>query len=510
MAQVMRDWDDGNVLFLAHRIELLDQMADHLAEELGYRPQIEQGTRGLDPETLFAAGGVIVGSIQSMITPRRQRKFAKHPFGLIVVDEFHHATSASYRKLFKMYQELNPRLRLLGCTATPNRSDGTALGLVCNSVAYNMGICEGIDKGWLVDIREQFAVVPDLDLSMIPCRKNEFGELDFSPGELETLLNQEGTLHAMSRPILDCTEDGKQALLFAASVRHAHLWAAVLNHYRPGCCRALDATTHPDERADVVKTYKRGDLQFLANYGLFGEGTDLPSTAIVCNARVTKSVLIKTQQLGRVTRPLPGTVDGLATAEERKDAIAASAKPFGTCLDFVDGKSKIAVTATDVLGGNYDLEECERADDIIGAREGKNANVRDALDKARAMLLLEQEEERRRPLRTIVQGVHVPYHLQDVSQNGSASTNGNTGKTSRGGATDAQVAALVNLGVANATALAYSRKQAGEVMTKLRAERCTAKQAKTLAKYGYDPKQFNCDSASATISAISANGWRRP
>jgi hypothetical protein len=38
-----------------------------------------------------------------------------------------------------------------------------------------MGIVEGIDAGWLVDIHQKFAVVEDLDLSKVPCTRNEFG-----------------------------------------------------------------------------------------------------------------------------------------------------------------------------------------------------------------------------------------------------------------------------------------------------------------------------------------------
>jgi hypothetical protein len=53
-------------------------------------------------------------------------------------------------------------------------------------------------------------------------------------------------------------------------------------------------------------------------------------------AKPTKSLLLYTQQLGRVMPPLPGTVDLIAAnAVIRKDAIAKSRKPFAIALDFV-------------------------------------------------------------------------------------------------------------------------------------------------------------------------------
>lgn len=513
ISKVAEGWTRGNVLCLAHRIELVDQMADTLAVELGYRPAVEQGVRGLDAATLFAAGHVVVGSVQSMVTQRRASKFYGHPFGLIIIDECHRATSKSYMQLIDRYRELDPELKVMGVTATPKRTDGTALGLVFESVAFEMGIVDGIAAGWLVDIQQKFAVVEDLDLSKVGTTKNEFGESDFKASELEELLSQEGPLHAMSRPVLDCTEHGEQAIVFAASVKHAHLWAAVLNHYRPGCAASVDGTmqnSQDGQRQKIVQAYKRGELQFLLNFGIFTEGFDAPRTGYVVMGRPTKSLLVYQQMLGRCTRPLPGIVDGIDTAEGRKDAIAASAKPSATVIDFVGNSKHRLVTATDVLGGNFDVDVRSAADEIIGSRPNGRANVQESLGKARASLLLEAEEEKRRPIRSVIQGVQLGYHLGDVDPFGGQRRGGPAPQTSRGGSTDGQVAALVNLGVERDAALRFGKKQAGAVIDKLRKERCTTNQARTLRRFGLDPAEFNADAASKQIQKIADNGWRLP
>jgi superfamily II DNA or RNA helicase len=512
LSKIANQWDKGNVLALAHRIELVDQLADTLSHELGYRPSVEQAQRGMDIDSMFAAGHVVVGAIQSMITDRRMRKFRNHPFGLVIIDEAHRATTPSYVKLLDRCREMDPECRLLGCTATPNRTDGTAMGLVFESVAFEMGIVDGIREGWLADIHQKFAVVENLDLSKISCQRNDFGEMDFKQAELEALLSQEGPLHEMSRPVLDCTPNGEQAIIFAASVRHAHLWSAVLNHYRPGSAAAIDGTMAKGEgqpRTEIVKRYKADELQFLLNFNIATEGFDAPRTQFVVMGRPTKSLLVYIQMLGRCTRPLPGVVDGLDSPDARKDAIAASAKPHATVVDFV-GNTRMAsgvVTATDVLGGNYDVDVRSAADEIIGAKRG--ANVQDALNKARASLLLEAEEVKRRPLRSLVQGVPLNYHLEHVNGFNGVSA-ASAPRTSRGGATDAQVAALVNLGVDKGKALSFKKRQAGAVLDKLRQERCTLKQAATLKRFGYDPEEFNADTASNKIQEIADNGWRRP
>jgi superfamily II DNA or RNA helicase len=85
-ATLMNEWEGGNCLFLAHTRELVDQAANRLAGELGYRPTVEMGIRGGDEGLFYQGGMVVVGSVQSMLTDRRLAKYERHPFDLIVID----------------------------------------------------------------------------------------------------------------------------------------------------------------------------------------------------------------------------------------------------------------------------------------------------------------------------------------------------------------------------------------------------------------------------------------
>ena len=495
----------GTVLILAHRIELVDQMAAHIATELGYDPEIEQGDRVANEYSLMERGKVVVASVQTMITPRRMKRYSKHPFALCIVDECHRATSASYVKLIDAYRQVNPDCKLLGVTATPNRTDGTAMGLVFDSVAIERGIVWGIANGWLVDIRQKFAIVENLDLSKVKSAYNEFGERDFDRKQLEELLTQEGPLHAMSRPVLDCTQNGEQALIFASSVNHAHLWERVLNHYRPDCAKTIDGNTPKDEREYAVNLYKEKRLQFLLNFNIFTEGFDAPATEFVVMGRPTKSQLVYTQALGRCTRPLPGLVYGLATAEERKDAIAGSAKPFATVLDFV-GATRLAgvVTATDVLGGNYDVDMRAAANEITGANEGSEGHVLDALEKAKACLMLEAEEDKRKEARDAIARTKVNYILEDVKGFGSPTRPAL--ELGRGDVSDKTVESLLKMGVKYEVAIGYSQKQAGAVLKSMRDKQPSMKQIKWLKWKGFNPAEYNFWSAQAKITELNSNG----
>ena len=119
-------------------------------------------------ETIWNQSPVVVSSIQTQCAGRgkwkRMKKFDPKKFGLIIIDEAHHATSESYRKVIEWYRQ-NPDVRILGVTATPDRADQMALGEVFDTVAYEYGIREGIEHGWLCPIRQRLVNVGSLDFS---------------------------------------------------------------------------------------------------------------------------------------------------------------------------------------------------------------------------------------------------------------------------------------------------------------------------------------------------------
>lgn len=418
-----------------------------------------------------------------------------------VVHNCHHATSASYRKVIDFFRDLNPRVKVLGVTATPKRTDNTALGILFDSVAYELAINDAIDAGWLVPIVQEFVSVDGVDFSHVSLGQNEVGESDLKASELEQVLVEEEALHALARPIMEKAGD-KQTLVFTAGVAHAHMLAAVLNRYRDGSAKAVDGKTLKTVRKEIVDDFAAGKLQFLTNYGVFTEGFDVPPVALVAMGRPTKSVGLYTQMLGRGMRPLDGVVDGPESPELRRAAIAASSKPSVLVLDFVGNSRHKLVSSVDVLGGNYDVETRELA---RRRANGKPADVLEELQKARAEIILLREQQRRRAVKA-----NVDYSTERVNpfgHDGPAPAGQDVVQT-RGGSSDAQIAFLVNLGVNYETAARYSSKQASAVISKLKAERCTNKQRSILARYG-ESTDVNFAEASAIITEIAANGWRR-
>lgn len=465
-SHLAHQWPSGRILIIAHRDELIRQAAEKIQAITGEQPGIEMGEERVEERGTFQKYRVLVSSVQTMSRPGRHAKFDPSEFGLLIIDEAHHVVASSYRQVIEWFRR-NESCKVLGVTATPKRADDLALGQVFESVAFRYGINRAVKDGWLVDVVQHMVKVEGLDFSQV---KSVAG--DFNEGELERILTEETILHKVAAPVIRETGD-RPTLIFCCTVKHAELMSAVLERYKPHSSAWLSGASKMDERRATIERYKKGELQYLCNCGLFLEGFDAPCTSTVVMARPTKSIVLYAQVLGRGTRPLPGIVDGLETAEERKAAIAASDKPAMMALDFVGnaGRHKI-VTAADVLGGKYGIPVRDYARETVSEEE-RPVQVAEALDRAEAELDLLEEEKRRR--RRIV--ARAEYQLNQVSpfdtRQGATAT---LEKPKQQGdpATDAQVRYLCFLGVREETARNYTKRQASAVIEKLKDKKDSA------------------------------------
>jgi len=417
----------------------------------------------------------------------------------ILAHNCHRATSRSYRKIVEYFVGKNATCKTVGLTATPNRADGTALGLVFEQVAYAMDIPDAIDNGWLVQIRERAIVVSDVEITG-PNKTNELGEKDFTDSAVESVMIDERALRATAQPLVEQAA-GRPTLVFCASVRHAHELAAMIDSYAPGAAAAVDGETPIEQRLTLIKQFKSGEIQFLCNAQLFIEGFDSPNCACVAIARPTKSVGRYTQMIGRGLRPLPGIVDNPGDSTDRKLWIATSDKPDALILDFVNAGAVGLVTIDDILGGNYDVETRQLA---ATDREANDTSVKSSLERAKFLLALEREMDARSKNQSAVD-----YEVFDRDGRAVATAPGASTKT-RGTITDGQLGFLISLGCEPDHATCMSQRQAAAVINSMRESHCTTKQRQVLGRAGIDATGIGFERASRIIDALKANNWRRP
>jgi superfamily II DNA or RNA helicase len=492
------------VMVIAHREELVQQAVSKIRTVTGLSPDVEMAE--------YKAGRmykspVVVASVQTLCAPFhnvcRMDKFDPHEFDMLVIDEAHHATAASYRRVVDHFSK-NPNLRTVGFTATPDRADKSALGLVFESVAFNYEIMQAMDDGWLVPIETQQVIVGGMDFSHV---KTVAGDLN--QGELSTIMEQEKVLHGVVSPAIEIAA-GRKTLVFAASVSHAERMSEIFN--RHGVRSAIvHGGTFKDERRKILQAYADGKIQVLCNCGVAVEGFDCPTIEVVVIARPTKSRSLYTQMVGRGTRVLPNTVDSISDPAGRRAAIAASAKPKMLVVDFTgnSGKHKL-VTMADILGGKYDEETIEHAKQKI-AESGKPSDVIEELERAAAEVLANRADELLQKKRRVVTA-KVDYSTKQIDAFGVFNIGPDRlAHAARNTAplTQAQQAMLTRNGIdIGGLPVGHCRALYNEVLRRMKAGRCTYKQASLLRKYGYGTT-VSFKEASKIIDVLKSNGWQK-
>jgi superfamily II DNA or RNA helicase len=503
-ADVIRRVFPRRALVIAHREELIFQARDKIQRVTGLKADVEMGEYRADGG-LFEQARVVVSTIQTQCSGGdgggRMSKFDPQRFGVLIIDEAHHATSPSYRRVIDYYRS-NPALKVLGVTATPDRADEEALGQVFQSVAFDYEVLDAIHDGWLVPIEQQMVHVEGLDYSSIRTTAG-----DLNGGDLAAVLEAEKNLQQMASASVAII-GGRRALVFTASVKAAEMTAEIFNRHREGMAAWVCGETDREDRRRTLAEFAAGKVQVVCNCGVLTEGFDDPGVEVVIMGRPTKSRSLYSQMVGRSTRPLPGVVDGPETAEARKAAIAASAKASCLVVDFVGnaGKHKL-VTSADILGGKVSEDALEQAVKRVRAAGGP-VNMTEALDEAEAELREQKrlaDSARRAGLvakaRFTTQSVD-PFdvlHLEPVKARGW-----DAGQQ----LTEKQRSLLGKQGInPDRLSVAEGRQLIAEIFRRWDGKLCSFKQAKVLRKYGYDT-EVSFAEASATIDALARNGWR--
>ena len=384
----------GRAKVVAHRDELIRQAADKITRVSGLRCDIEMGEMKADT-TLFGRAPVVVSSVQTqnagMDGAGRMTKFDPSEFSILVIDEAHHATAATYRRMIDYYRR-NTNLKVLGITATPDRSDKEALGQVFEVCVHDYELEDAIQDGWLVRPDQRCVTVSSLDISKV---RTTAGDLNV--GDLAEIMESETELHHIASPTYKIA-NGRKTLVFATTVAHAESLCEIFNRYKQGCASFVCGKTPKYERRQIFADYAAGRTQFLCNVGVATEGFDDPGIEVVAIARPTKSRALYSQMVGRGTRPeeaIASHLGDIETAELRRVRIAQSSKPHCEIIDFVgnSGKHKLVCTA-DILGGNYSDVVIDRARKIAEEADGELVDMDEALEAAAGQVKREEEKAR--------------------------------------------------------------------------------------------------------------------
>lgn len=277
-----------NVWILVHRVELLRQTSRALTKSGVFHGLINPNF------TPNYTAKVQVASVQTLAN----RLGKLPPPDLIIIDEAHHATAGTWRKICAQY----PQAYILGVTATPVRGDGKGLGKDCggtfDTIVMGPQIQELIDMGFLVP-PIVYAPRDQIDLSDVSIKMG-----DYDRGELELKVDKPGiTGDAVDHYTRLCP--GEPAVAFCISIKHAEHVAAKFTEagYR---AFAVDGTMEDDKRQRLLAGLGNGTVDVICSCDLISEGTDIPAIACAIMLRPTQSLGLYLQQGGRALRPCAG------------------------------------------------------------------------------------------------------------------------------------------------------------------------------------------------------------
>jgi len=279
------------VIVLVHTDELVSQAH---AKIVAIAPHLQVGIVKAARDDYRA--DVIVASVQSLRSKARRDRI-RH-VGLVIVDECHHATAATYRTILEHFGCSGNRVRAAGFTATLERGDGGPLGQIWEDVAFQRDIAWMVRKRFLINPRGKSVVVPDLDLAGVKSTRKDYRE-----GELGDALADSLAPELVAKAYVEHASD-RAGIAFFPTVASAYIFAEAFRDAGVSC-EVVHGALPLEERRDILARFEAGLIQVIANCMVLTEGFDSPRVSCIVVGRPTKSRPLYIQMVGRGLRVDP-------------------------------------------------------------------------------------------------------------------------------------------------------------------------------------------------------------
>lgn len=274
----------SKIWIIAHRKELINQASKTLSK-FGVNHGI------ISPKfTPNYHENVQVASIQTLAN----RHYKYEDPDIIIIDEAHHSIAGQWRKIIDQY----PNSKIIGVTATPERSDGIGLGDIYDSIVIGPQIYDLIEMGYLVP---PIVYRPPMvaELNDVKHHKSDYVREDLARVMNKPTITGDAITHYKKHAY------GLPTIVFVANVQHAK---DVAKQFRDAgfAFYAIDGTMDDDERDRLINGLGGPDVTGLVSCDLISEGTDIPAVGCLVLLRPTQSVGLFLQQIGRGLRTIEG------------------------------------------------------------------------------------------------------------------------------------------------------------------------------------------------------------
>lgn len=303
----LKNYPHQRFLVVTHVKELIKQNAEVLEYIWPTAPMgiYSAGLKRKDSGAL----PIIYGGIQSM----KNNAAAFGHRDIIFVDEAHLVNqdeASMYNTFFATMRLLNPRVKIIGMSATPYRmgqgllTDGGLFTDIVHDLTGFNNFNKLIADGYLcplVPLRTQM----QLDVSNV-----RFNKYDFIGSQLQSAVDKAETTYAGLKEVKAAGENRKKWLMFSSGIEHAEHIAEMLRNLGTEC-----AAVHSKQKSEyndaAIKAFREGKLRSIVNFGKLTTGFNDPEIDLIGNFRPTLSVPLNVQLWGRGTRMAPGKINCL-------------------------------------------------------------------------------------------------------------------------------------------------------------------------------------------------------
>jgi DNA repair protein RadD len=302
----------GHILVLTHVKELVAQNA----EKVGLlTDKANIYSAGLNEKN--AQGKTVVASIQSAA---RAPELFSQGFSLVIIDECHRVSNtktSQYQILLTHLKKVNPKIKVLGLTATPYRLGlgwiyrhhyhgkvGTTENPVFEKCIFDLPMRPLIKQGYLTEPKIFDGLSAQYDFNALS--PSDTGE--YPQAEVDALLEHQGrATKAIIRQVRQLAELRRGVLIFAATVRHAQ----EIMTYLDDSAALITANTPHVERDDIISRFKAESLRYIVNVAVLTTGFDAPHVDLIAILRPTASISLFQQMIGRGLRLASNKTDCL-------------------------------------------------------------------------------------------------------------------------------------------------------------------------------------------------------
>lgn len=291
----LQSWPETQILMLTHVKELISQNAEKMRQ---HWPGAPMGIYSASLNKKQLGEPITFAGIQSIRTKSAQLGH----IDLIIIDECHlvgHKDEGGYRTLLAELLAINPKIRVIGLTATPFRLNHgyiTDKPAIFDALIEPVSIEELIYKGYLATLKSKLTSIK-LDISGVHKRGGEYID-----SELQAAVDTDDKNNQVVEDVISWAGNRKSWLFFCAGVQHAHhIKDVLLSHGITADC--VTGETPKKERDRIINDFKDGKIQALTNANILTTGFDFPDIDLIAMLRPTMSPGLYVQMAGRGLRP---------------------------------------------------------------------------------------------------------------------------------------------------------------------------------------------------------------